>query len=174
MVIDRLPGGDPQDPPVEPRCIREPRIRPERRDERVLEAVVGLVGPDSRHEEAIDGAPMLLQEIAERRELHDLRCNHTLNNAGAAPDVRRDEGGDGCLTVGRLRRLLSQRRTEVKVNEGELIELLRERQNNGRTGYLTFGDLVALVPTDQMDEWQAVLAKVKAADAARDADEDAD
>ena len=60
------------------------------------------------------------------------------------------------------------------MNEDELIQLLRERQNNGRTGYLTFGDLVALVPTDQMDEWQAVLAKVKAADAARDAEEDTD
>jgi hypothetical protein len=64
--------------------------------------------------------------------------------------------------------------TEVKVNEDELIGLLRERQNNGRTGYLTFGDLVAMVPSDQMDEWRAVLAKVRAADAARDADEDAD
>ena len=64
--------------------------------------------------------------------------------------------------------------TEVKVNEDELIGLLRERQNNCRTGYLTFGDLVAMVPLDQMDEWRAVLAKVRAADAARDADEDAD
>lgn len=54
-----------------------------------------------------------------------------------------------------------------------LIELLRERQNNGSIGYLTFGDLVAMVPRDQMDEWRAVLAKVRAADAARDAAEDA-
>jgi hypothetical protein len=30
------------------------------------------------------------------------------------------------------------------------------------------------VPLDQMDEWRAVLAKVKAADAARDAEEDTD
>jgi hypothetical protein len=55
------------------------------------------------------------------------------------------------------------------MTEDELIELLRERQNNGRTGYLTFGDLVAMVPTDQMDQWRAVLAKVRVADAARDA-----
>ena len=55
------------------------------------------------------------------------------------------------------------------MTENELIELLRERQNNGRTGYLTFGDLVAMVPTDQMDQWRAVLAKVRVADAARDA-----
>lgn len=60
------------------------------------------------------------------------------------------------------------------MNEDELIGLLRERQNNGRTGYLTFGDLVAMVPLDQMDEWRAVLAKVRAADTARNAAEDTD
>ncbi len=60
------------------------------------------------------------------------------------------------------------------MTENELIELLRERQNNGRTAYLTFGDLVAMVPADQMDEWRAVLAKAKATDAARDAADDAD
>jgi hypothetical protein len=62
----------------------------------------------------------------------------------------------------------------VTVNEDVLIELLRERQNNGRIAYLTFGDLVAMVPSDQMDEWRAVLAKVRAADAARDAEDDTD
>jgi hypothetical protein len=62
----------------------------------------------------------------------------------------------------------------VTVNEDVLIELLRERQNNGRIGYLTFGDLVAMVPSDQMDEWRAVLAKVRAADVARDAEDDTD
>jgi len=60
------------------------------------------------------------------------------------------------------------------VTEDELIELLREQQNRGRTAYLTFGDLVAMVPANQIDEWRAVLAKVKAADAARNAAEDAD
>jgi hypothetical protein len=60
------------------------------------------------------------------------------------------------------------------MTEDELIKLLRERQNNGSTAYLTFGDLVAMVPLDQMDEWRAVLAKVRAADAARDAKEDTD
>jgi len=64
--------------------------------------------------------------------------------------------------------------SEVTMNEDELIGLLRERQNNGRTGYLTFGDLVAMVPLDQMDEWRAVLAKVRVADSARDAEEDTD
>ena len=60
------------------------------------------------------------------------------------------------------------------MTEDELIQRLKDRQNNGQIGYVTFGELVAMVPTDQMDEWRAVLAKVKAADAARDAAEDAD
>lgn len=58
------------------------------------------------------------------------------------------------------------------MTEDELIERLKERQNNGRIAYLTFGELVAMVPADQMDEWRAVLAKVKSADAARNAGED--
>jgi len=60
------------------------------------------------------------------------------------------------------------------MTEEELIELLREQHNRGRTAYVTFGDLVAMVPANQIDEWRAVLAKVKAADAARNAAEDAD
>ncbi len=60
------------------------------------------------------------------------------------------------------------------MTEDELIESLKERQNNGRVAYLTFGELVAMVPADQMDEWRAVLAKARAADAARNAAEDAD
>jgi hypothetical protein len=71
-------------------------------------------------------------------------------------------------------KLLRADGSEVTMNEDELIGLLRERQNNGRTGYLTFGDLVAMVPSDQMDEWRAVLAKARAADAARDAEGDTD
>ena len=60
------------------------------------------------------------------------------------------------------------------MTEDELIKMLQERQNNGRTSYVTFGDLVAMVPADQVDEWRAVLAKARAADAARNAAEDAD
>ena len=60
------------------------------------------------------------------------------------------------------------------MTEAELIALLQDRQNNGRTAYLTFGELVAMVPADQMDEWRAVLAKVRSADAARDAQEESD
>lgn len=60
------------------------------------------------------------------------------------------------------------------MTEDELIELLRQRQNSGATSYVTFGDLVAMVPSDQLPEWRAVLAKVKAADAARNAADDED
>jgi len=60
------------------------------------------------------------------------------------------------------------------MTDDELIKFLREQQNNGRTAYLTFGELVAMVPTNQMDAWRAVLAKAKAFDADRDAKEDAD
>jgi len=58
------------------------------------------------------------------------------------------------------------------MTEDELIEGLKERQNNGRVAYLTFGELVAMVPADQTDEWRAVLAKAKSVDAARNAAED--
>jgi hypothetical protein len=60
------------------------------------------------------------------------------------------------------------------MTEEELIELLRDQQRRDRISYITFGELVAMVPANQIDEWRAVLAKVKAADAARDAAEDAD
>jgi hypothetical protein len=60
------------------------------------------------------------------------------------------------------------------MTEDELIKMLKDRQNNGRISYVTFGDLVAMIPADQNDEWRAVLAKVRAADAARNAAEDAD
>ncbi|HEY2802953.1 MAG TPA: hypothetical protein VGJ67_03445 [Actinomycetota bacterium] len=60
------------------------------------------------------------------------------------------------------------------MTEDELIQLLRDRQSNGRTAYVTFGELVAMVPSDQVDAWRAVIAKVKAADAVRNAIEDTD
>jgi hypothetical protein len=59
------------------------------------------------------------------------------------------------------------------VSDEELIELLRQRHQNGQTAYVTFGELVAMVPADQLDAWRSVLAKARRADAARDAAEDA-
>jgi hypothetical protein len=58
------------------------------------------------------------------------------------------------------------------MTEDDLIELFHQRQNNGRTTYLTFGDLVAQVPSDQIHEWRAVLAKVRAYDARRNEEEE--
>ena len=59
------------------------------------------------------------------------------------------------------------------MRDEDLIEQLRQRHSNGQVGYVTFGELVAMVPTDQLDAWHVVLAKARAADASRDADEDA-
>lgn len=58
------------------------------------------------------------------------------------------------------------------MTEDELIELLHQRQNNGRTAHVIFGDLVAMVPSDQLDEWRTVLAKVRAHDAKRNQEEE--
>lgn len=58
------------------------------------------------------------------------------------------------------------------MNEDQLIGLLRERQNNGGISFVTFGDLVAMVPSDQVDEWRALLARPRCTDAPRDAEED--
>lgn len=59
------------------------------------------------------------------------------------------------------------------MGDEEQIELLRQRQQNGQTTYVTFGELVAMVPADQLDAWRSVLAKARKADRARDAAEDA-
>jgi hypothetical protein len=58
------------------------------------------------------------------------------------------------------------------MTEDELIELFQQRLSNGRTAFVTFGELVAQVPSDQVDEWRAVLAKARASDARRDAEEE--
>jgi hypothetical protein len=58
------------------------------------------------------------------------------------------------------------------MTEDELIELFHRHQNSGRTQFLTFGDLVAQVPSDQINEWRAVLAKVREYDARRNEEEE--
>jgi hypothetical protein len=60
------------------------------------------------------------------------------------------------------------------MSDEDLIEQLRQRQANGRVSYITYGELVAMVPTDQLDAWRVVLAKARAADRARDAAEEGD
>ena len=52
----------------------------------------------------------------------------------------------------------------------QLIQKLHQRQNNGMTDYVTLGELVAMVPSDQVAEWQAVIEKAKQTDARRDLD----
>lgn len=54
------------------------------------------------------------------------------------------------------------------MDRDELIQKLHQRQNNGMTDYVTLGELVAMVPGDQVEEWKAVIAKAKATDARRD------
>ena len=56
----------------------------------------------------------------------------------------------------------------MTVTKDELIHKLHQRQNNGMTDYVVFGELVAMVPSDQVDRWQAVLAKATETDARRD------
>ena len=60
------------------------------------------------------------------------------------------------------------------MDEKDLIEQLRQQQVNGRTSYLTFGELVAMVPTNQLEAWRVVLAKARTADERRNAEEDAE
>ena len=59
------------------------------------------------------------------------------------------------------------------MSDDDLIQMLQQRQTNGQTAFVTFGELVAMVPADQVDAWRSVLAKARAADRARDAAEDA-
>lgn len=59
------------------------------------------------------------------------------------------------------------------MTDDDLIQMLQQRQNNGQTTYVTFGELVAMVPADQLDAWRSVLAKARDADHRRDAAEDA-
>lgn len=54
------------------------------------------------------------------------------------------------------------------MTKDELIQRLHQRQNNGMTDYVTFGDLVAMVPSDQVEEWRAVIAKAQETAARRE------
>ena len=56
----------------------------------------------------------------------------------------------------------------MTITRDELIRKLHQRQNNGMTDYVTLGELVAMIPSDQVDEWRAIIEKAKATDARRD------
>ena len=66
VMIDRLAGGDRQDPPVEFRAVGESPVGLERRQERLLEDVVGVLGTHRDHQEAVHRRPVRLQERLER------------------------------------------------------------------------------------------------------------
>ena len=50
--------------------VPQARICPHRRQKRLLEAVVGLLRADGRHQEAVDVVPVLVQQPLERRRCH--------------------------------------------------------------------------------------------------------
>ena len=73
VVIDRLARRDPQDPPVQPFAVRERGIRAQRRQERLLEAVVRVVRTDGHRQEPVDRGAVRLQEVLERRHRRSSR-----------------------------------------------------------------------------------------------------
>ena len=67
VVVDRLPRRDPQDPPIQALAARHARVRAQRRQERLLEAVVRVVRTDRHHQEPVHRRAVRLQEVLERR-----------------------------------------------------------------------------------------------------------
>jgi len=68
VMVDRLARGDPQQPAVQVLAVPQPWIGPQRRQERLLEDVVGLDRPDRRPAEPVDDGPMGIQQVLERRD----------------------------------------------------------------------------------------------------------
>jgi hypothetical protein len=68
VMVDRLSGGDRQDPAVELGAVRDPPVGPERRQERLLEDVIGVLGTHRDHQEAVHRRPIRVQERLERRD----------------------------------------------------------------------------------------------------------
>ena len=103
MVVDRLPRGDREDPTVELRPVRDARVGAQRRQERLLEAVVGVARPHRHGQEPVDGGAVRLEERPERRDrraaahgrprsrrahrAHPFiqRCNHTRTTTASGP-----------------------------------------------------------------------------------------
>ena len=89
--VDDEPGGDRQHPGAEMLAVLEARIRTQRAQERLLEGVLGRVGPDAPPEEAEHDVPVLDVEALEGRDRG--HCLHILSNA-APPASVRVGGGD--------------------------------------------------------------------------------
>jgi hypothetical protein len=68
-VVERLARRDRQDPPPQVVGVPQARIGAQRRQERLLEAVVRVVRADGRVQETVDVGPVLLEEARERRQL---------------------------------------------------------------------------------------------------------
>ena len=78
---------DPEHPRTEIRCVSKAGICTQRGYEGLLEAVIRVVRPDGRDEEAIDVVAVLIEQSLERR------CPHRALNDGAVPGVRSRRGG---------------------------------------------------------------------------------
>ena len=71
--VDRLAVRDGQQPAAHVGVRPEPGIRAQRGDERILEGVVGLVGPGGRHQEPVHIVAVLIEHPLERRQRHGVR-----------------------------------------------------------------------------------------------------
>ena len=70
VLVDHDPAGDRERPGAEVLAVLQIRIRAQCAEERLLERVLGAVGPESASEEREDLVAMLLVEVFERRHAH--------------------------------------------------------------------------------------------------------
>ena len=70
--VERLAMGDRQHPCPRVRVGAQARVGPHRGQERLLEAVVGILPADRGHQEPVHVLPVLVQEPLERRRCHYL------------------------------------------------------------------------------------------------------
>ena len=70
VAVERLVAGDRVQPRPHVRASPQRRVRAQRRDQRLLQAVVGLVRPDLRAQEARHAGGMALDYLLERRKAH--------------------------------------------------------------------------------------------------------
>ena len=65
VMVERLAVGDRQHPAAQVLGVAQPRVGAHRGEERLLEAVVGVLAADRRHEEAPDRLALLVEEALE-------------------------------------------------------------------------------------------------------------